>query len=108
MKNSERITIMATVDGVVRPVELVGYQQFQMAKDAIVCADDKSYALFVMGCMQEDGIMTEQEAKALEDPDKMADICGDFRAERDEEFDTNAFGDMASILAKYAEAIREA
>ena len=108
MKNSESITIMATVDGVVRPVQLVGYQQFQMAKDAIEYANDKSYALFVMDCMQEDGNLTEQAVKALKDPDKMADICGDFRGERDEEFDTNGFGDMVRILDKYAEAIREA
>ena len=106
MKNSERITIMATVDGVVRPVELVGYQQFQMAKDAIEYADDKEYALFVMDCMQEDGCLTEQEAKALEDPDKMADICGDFRAEKEDEFDTTAFGDMATIIEKYAETVK--
>lgn len=108
MKNSESITIMATVDGVVRPVQLVGYQQFQMAKDAIEYADDKEYALFVMDYMQEDGNLTEQEVKALEDPDKMDDICGDFRAEKEDEFDTTAFGDMASIIDKYAEAIREA
>lgn len=106
MKNSERITITATVDGVVRPVQLVGYQQFQMAKDAIVYAEDKEYALFIMDCMKEDGNLTEQEAKALADPDRMADICGDFRAEKEDEFDTNAFGDMAAIIEKYAETVK--